>query len=259
MSTFRLLLGAFLLTAHAASTPVPSNGDTPTSPRAGGLEPGQLPLESVGPSGTNWLGFLSSWGWGEGEVQILVRSAAEAASSPRLPTHSVRAPSLALLTQHDGHETTDLTFPSRSASFAPRLSSNPSSDSNLANPLYSTLLPITSFPSSRLPKSNVSYSPTIHGCPPIPHRATDSAPAPASPAIQPHRSYVALVLRGGACTFSAKVRYAQSVGAAAVLVGDEALPGEPDDVGRHRTGPLVTMFSPGQYLPCSPERPVTDA
>lgn len=48
----------------------------------------------------------------------------------------------------------------------------------------------------------------------------------------------------GSCSFAAKVRLAQSLGAAAILVGDSpAYPTEPDSEGRERDT-LLTMYSP---------------
>lgn len=63
---------------------------------------------------------------------------------------------------------------------------------------------------------------------------------------KPPRDWIALIERGGECSFVAKVRVAQALGAQAVVVGDAPSPSH-DDRGRDLglSGRLVTMFAPG--------------
>ncbi|UZJ53125.1 hypothetical protein CBS101457_002445 [Exobasidium rhododendri] len=69
---------------------------------------------------------------------------------------------------------------------------------------------------------------------------------------KPGNDWIALVERGGQCSFVSKVRVAQALGAKAVVVGDapnpdyedgEHTPGEESDPGL--SGRLVTMYAPG--------------
>ncbi|BEI81015.1 hypothetical protein CcaverHIS002_0201750 [Cutaneotrichosporon cavernicola] len=100
-------------------------------------------------------------------------------------------------------------------------------------------------PSAQLPVTGILRPFTV--------LSTDSKEAPERACVTPkwpptRPSYpvppytVALVERGG-CDFATKVLAAQERGAAAVVVGDSAHPGETDEEGRMREN-LITMFSP---------------
>ncbi|WVO15016.1 hypothetical protein L204_102659 [Cryptococcus depauperatus] len=92
-------------------------------------------------------------------------------------------------------------------------------------------LPLTGFV---IPFSSLSPASPL-GCSPSPISRPPSTPK------QPYK--IVLVERGG-CDFATKVRAAQQIGAAAVVVGDNAARvGETEDEGRRREG-LITMFSP---------------
>ncbi|CEH12386.1 Predicted E3 ubiquitin ligase [Ceraceosorus bombacis] len=75
----------------------------------------------------------------------------------------------------------------------------------------------------------------------------------ASPAtsVRPPSDWVALVERGGGCSFAAKVRVSQALGAKAVVVGDapsaswRPSPGGSDADDPGLAGRLLTMFAPG--------------
>ena len=69
---------------------------------------------------------------------------------------------------------------------------------------------------------------------------------------KPPKDWIALIERGGQCSFASKVRVAQALGAEAVVVGDAPSPeyddgkdnpGEQSDPGL--SGRLVTMYAPG--------------
>lgn len=76
------------------------------------------------------------------------------------------------------------------------------------------------------------------------NQGCDGASEPDSPELDGHPSmpedWVALVRRG-ACGFADKVRYAQRLGALAVIVGDDALHG---GLGGTVGSPLTGMWSP---------------
>ncbi|CED84239.1 Predicted E3 ubiquitin ligase [Phaffia rhodozyma] len=156
-----------------------------------------------------WIGWLSGWGWGGGRVQLL---------NPKI---------LPLGTA----------FPVRFASFTQRLGSSPPNlpAHEITNPLAGLLLPITDFSSA--PKNTTILACSARHLSRSPsHRVTNVTSHSELPKI-------ALTMRGS-CSFAAKVRLAQSLGADVVLVGDApAYPSEPDSVGRERTS-LLTMYSP---------------
>ncbi|KAL7416146.1 hypothetical protein BDY24DRAFT_381175 [Mrakia frigida] len=181
-----------------------------------------------------WVGWLSGWGWGEGELTVL----------------------------HPNSSDSEVTFPSRAASFTPRISSfdllndshssspNPDDPPPPSNPFLGLLLPIHHFPDPNHLSKNIS------GCPPIKPRPSSSH----APQVEEESFWfgelvaggnnetggdhhvsrnsstlplIALVVRGD-CHFSEKVRWAQKMGAKAVVVGDSAEKGETDEVGRTR-------------------------
>jgi hypothetical protein len=152
----------------------------------------------------------------------------------------------------------DAFFATRSASFAPRLgavvTAPPGSNqtaANVTNPFVGSLVPISSFslPDPIPPTWNATVD--MHACSAAsgrrPRRGTSSAggeenePTP----FRPHDRTalpMALALRGE-CSFAAKVRLAQALGARAVIVGDEALAGE-SEADQRRRQDLTTMFAP---------------
>lgn len=151
-------------------------------------------------------------------------------------------------------------FPTRSASFTPRLGPSVSSPSNstcafngTTNPLFGLLVPITSFlPPASLPRG-WNDTVTLHACSLAhgKHSKKDdgsesvlqvSSMGSAPPCVAASAPVIALALRGE-CSFAAKVRMAQELGASAVVIGDEALTGEPESIQRRRQN-LITMFSP---------------
>lgn len=74
---------------------------------------------------------------------------------------------------------------------------------------------------------------------------------PDAPLPRPPADWVALVERGGGCSFAAKVRVCQDLGAKAVVVGDapstswKPSPGGSDADDPGLAGRLLTMFAPG--------------
>lgn len=135
---------------------------------------------------------------------------------------------------------TTLDLPHRPASFPSYL------------PHYLTL-PISGYLVSIESLANTSTSTSSTASPPS--AESISSPAIGSPAqacsapplsrwYPPRRPYTIALVERGACDFASKVLYAQSLGAAGVIVGDtKAYPGETDEEGRERRG-LLTMFSP---------------
>ncbi|GMK56341.1 hypothetical protein CspeluHIS016_0301810 [Cutaneotrichosporon spelunceum] len=118
----------------------------------------------------------------------------------------------------------NITFPHRPAAFPDWL--GPSAQL----PVAGILRPFTA-----LATTTESKEPPERGC------VTPAWP-PTRPSYPVPPYTIALVERGG-CDFAAKVLAAQERGAAAVVVGDSAHPGETDEEGRAREN-LITMFSP---------------
>lgn len=114
-----------------------------------------------------------------------------------------------------------------------------------------SLVPITSFalPDPLPPTWNATVN--MHACSAAsgrrPRRGTSSTDNDKG-VLASHRPRsrtalpIALALRGE-CSFAAKVRLAQALGARAVIVGDEALVGE-SDADQRRRQDLTTMFAP---------------
>jgi hypothetical protein len=155
---------------------------------------------------------------------------------------------------------TQATYLTRAAAFGPRITSD--------DGLKGHLLPISDFyhPSNDLASSDL-LSDKNYGCPfkggpgwrdedfdggDGTHDSELNQFVYTSAKSKPGHDWIALVERGGQCSFVSKVRVAQALGAKAVVVGDAPSPDYED--GRHTpgeesdpglSGRLVTMFAPG--------------
>ena len=118
----------------------------------------------------------------------------------------------------------DALYQSRPSSFGPHLKED----------FTGLLFPITAFA-----KDSNSYA-----CSPPPSTATPSSPLLVQRSHESNRTapvnWIALVQRGN-CPFSDKVRFAQSIGASAVLFGDQSY----EEGGIGGFGGLLTPWSPG--------------
>lgn len=125
---------------------------------------------------------------------------------------------------------TQATYFTRSAAFGPRVTS--------PGGLRGTLIPISAFrldPAAAHPSTPAKVQQAMYACPASdsesgsdpPDARTPPAPGPvpghSSPPLPPD-DWIALVERGGGCSFVDKVRLAQSLGARAVVVGDAPSP-----------------------------------
>lgn len=156
---------------------------------------------------------------------------------------------LSLSAEADGKsQRTQATYVTRPAAFGPRIVADEG--------LHGSLLPISDF--YRPPHGSASAA-----CP-YPDgpgwRADDEdAPlvlqrggeVPEQPTLKPPHDWIALLERGGGCSFVSKVRVAQALGAKAVVVGDapspgwHRMPGSEGEADPGLAGRLLTMFAPG--------------
>lgn len=150
----------------------------------------------------------------------------------------------------------DASFATRSASFTPRLgaavAARPVSNHTtlkVTNPFVGSLVPIPSFPLPEPLPPMWNATVNMHACSAAtgrrPDRGTSSIDGELKQAPDSlfNRTSlpIALALRGE-CSFAAKVRLAQALGARAVIVGDQALAGE-SDIDQRRREDLTTMYA----------------